>query len=76
MDKSKGGDTPSTDKWMEHCVTQVMKSGKDKSSAIAICKVTYKKMQDKKSGGDTNSPDQSKSSVYRSSNPDIHITIE
>lgn len=44
----RGGDTPESDSWMEKCVAKVMKDGKDKSSAIAICKATYEKMKDKK----------------------------
>jgi hypothetical protein len=39
----KGGDTPESDKWMESCVTKVMKQGKDKGAAIAICKATHEK---------------------------------
>lgn len=31
------------EKWMENCVKKVMKTGKDKSSSIAICKTTLKK---------------------------------
>ena len=42
-----GGDTKKNDAWMEKCVDSVMKSGKDKSSAIAICKVTYMKSHGK-----------------------------
>lgn len=36
-------ETTEQTKWMEKCVTKVMKSGKDKSSAIAICKTQLKK---------------------------------
>ena len=49
VDKSIGGDNPSNDKWMEGCVTKVMKQkGKDgkpydKGRAIAICKTTLMK---------------------------------
>jgi hypothetical protein len=39
----KDGDTKETDKWMERCVAQVQKSGKDKGSAVAICKATWDK---------------------------------
>lgn len=39
----KGGDTPSSDAWMEKCVASVQAGGKDKSSAIAICKAQYEK---------------------------------
>lgn len=38
-----GGDNKSNDKWMENCVNKVMKQGKSKESAIAICKATYMK---------------------------------
>ena len=31
--------------WMERCILRVMRGGKDKGSAIAICKNTYKKTQ-------------------------------
>lgn len=31
-------ETPEQTKWMEKCVSKVMKTGKDKDSAIAICK--------------------------------------
>jgi hypothetical protein len=44
----QGGDTKENDAWMETCVIKVMKSGKDKSSAIAICKSTYMKAHKKK----------------------------
>jgi hypothetical protein len=43
VDKEFGGDSPSNDNWMENCVRKVMKGGKDKSSAVAICKTTFKK---------------------------------
>jgi ribosomal protein S7 len=46
VDKDLGGDSKPNDAWMERCVTRVMKSGKDKSSAIAICKSTMKKSKD------------------------------
>lgn len=36
-------ETPEQTKWMEKCVIKVMKSGKDKSSAVAICKSQLKK---------------------------------
>jgi hypothetical protein len=45
MPEDKGGDSPENDKWMEGCVKKVMKTGKDKSSAIAICKNTFNKMK-------------------------------
>ena len=43
VDKNMGGDSKENDKWMENCVQKVMKSGKDKSSAVAICKTTLSK---------------------------------
>jgi len=44
VDKDVGGDSKDNDKWMEDCVRKIMKSGKDKSSAIAICKTALDKM--------------------------------
>ena len=40
----KGGDTTASDSWMEKCVASVKKSGKDESSAVAICKSQYDKV--------------------------------
>lgn len=41
---TKGGkETESYDAWMERCVSGVMKGGNDKSSAIRICKVEWRK---------------------------------
>lgn len=37
----RGGDTPESTAWMERCVAAVMKDGKEKSNAIAICKAAY-----------------------------------
>jgi hypothetical protein len=45
VDKSIGGD----DGWMESCVMKVMKTGKDKQSAIRICKSSLDKSKDNKS---------------------------
>ena len=45
VDKKLGGDSPENDSWMENCVKKVMKTGKDKGSAVAICKTTFKKMK-------------------------------
>lgn len=42
VDKNLGGDTKTNDKWMEDCVSSIMKKGKDKGSAIAICKTVMK----------------------------------
>jgi hypothetical protein len=44
VDKSIGGD----DGWMESCVMKVMKTGKDKQSAIRICKSSLDKSKDNK----------------------------
>jgi hypothetical protein len=44
VDKEQGGDSKENDKWMERCVQRVMAGGKDKGSAVAICKTTLKKM--------------------------------
>ncbi len=50
IDKKQGGDSPENDSWMEGCVKKVMnKDGKDKSSAIAICKSQLKKNKESKS---------------------------
>lgn len=38
-----GGDSKENEQWMERCVERVMKQGKDKSSAVAICKSTLVK---------------------------------
>ncbi len=52
VDKDVGGDSPENDKWMEKCVSRVMSQGKDKGSAIAICKTTLKKMKGDKAKAD------------------------
>jgi hypothetical protein len=39
-------ESPNQTKWMEKCVMKIMKSGKDKSSAIAICKSQLEKSKD------------------------------
>lgn len=44
MPKDEGGDSKKNDKWMEGCVKKVMAQGKDKSTAVAICKSTFMKM--------------------------------
>ena len=44
-----GGDSEENDKWMEDCVTSVMKRGKMKGNAIAICKVALEKTKGNKS---------------------------
>lgn len=43
--KELGGDSPENIEWMENCVLKVMKTGKNKSSAIAICKATLEKVK-------------------------------
>lgn len=43
MPKKVGGDTPSIDSRMARCVQDVMAKGKDKVSAIRICKVAITK---------------------------------
>lgn len=48
ISKDSGGDTKENDSWMETCVMKVMKTGKDKSSAIAICKSTLEKKKGNK----------------------------
>jgi hypothetical protein len=46
---SKGGkETAAYDAYMERCVISVMKGGNDKSSAIRICKVQWRKDHAKK----------------------------
>jgi hypothetical protein len=48
VDKDQGGDDSKNTEWMEKCVTSVMdRTGKDKSSAIAICKAQLKKQKSK-----------------------------
>lgn len=46
ISREDGGDSPSNDKWMEACVVKVMRTGKDKSTAVAICKTTLKKKKE------------------------------
>jgi hypothetical protein len=50
VDKDQGGDSKDNTKWMENCVDSVMsKSGKDKPSAVAICKAQLRKNKEKNS---------------------------
>lgn len=49
VDKELGGDNPKNDSWMEKCVDSVMKGGKSKGSAIAICKEQMRKNKSKSS---------------------------
>jgi hypothetical protein len=48
-----------TIKFMESCVDSVMKTGKNKSSAIAICKVQYEKSKKESSAGVTEFSEES-----------------
>ncbi len=41
-------ETPAQTKMMEACVKGVMKEGKDKSTAIAICKISLRKAMEKR----------------------------
>jgi hypothetical protein len=43
MPMDMGGDNKENDKWMENCVQKVMTGGKDKQSAVMICKATFMK---------------------------------
>jgi hypothetical protein len=47
ISKEHGGDNPQNTRWMENCVKKVMKTGKDKASAISICKAQFKKTRKK-----------------------------
>lgn len=51
MSKASGGDSPTNDAKMERCVTQVMKDGHDKVSAIRICKAAIQKAASTRRGG-------------------------
>ncbi len=48
--KDVGGDSPSNDSLMEKCVTQVMRQGKDKETAIRICKSSIQRQLRRKRG--------------------------
>lgn len=48
ISKDLGGDSPANVRWMEACVKKVMKGGKSKESAIAICKTQFRKSRSKK----------------------------
>lgn len=43
-----GGDSEENVKWMEHCVSSVMNTGKDKTTAIKICKAKFIEKKNKK----------------------------
>ena len=47
--KNIGGDSPENVKWMEGCVNKVMKTGRPKPSAIAICKTQLTRNKSKSS---------------------------
>lgn len=54
VDKKLGGDSKENDAWMERCVSSVMeKSGRSKSSAIAICKSQMRKSRNDKAEAET-----------------------
>jgi len=42
-----GGDTEENEKWMLNCIEKVMSSGKDKVTAIKICKAQFIEMKKK-----------------------------
>lgn len=44
-----GGDSRENTQWMEECVAKVMKQGKTKEEAIAICKATLIRSKGEKS---------------------------
>ena len=48
IDQDIGGDSEENTSWMENCVQKVMKTGKTKENAIAICKTTLKKTKGNK----------------------------
>lgn len=48
--KDVGGDSPSNDSLMEKCVIQVMRQGKDKETAIRICKSSIQRSLRRKRG--------------------------
>lgn len=48
VDKKLGGDNKENTAFMERCVKTQMNKGKDKSSAIALCKYILKKKKEKK----------------------------
>jgi hypothetical protein len=45
--KEYGGDSQKNVKWMEKCVASVMDTGKNKQSAIKICKAKFIKERKK-----------------------------
>lgn len=47
IEKELGGDSKENDEWMENCVNKVIKQGKDKGTAIAICKTSLKRAKGK-----------------------------
>lgn len=53
VDKSLGGDSKENVAWMERCVKSVQEGGKDKSSAVAICKAQLRRKKSKSESLDT-----------------------
>jgi len=45
--KELGGDSEENVKWMENCVASVMDTGKDKVTAIKICKAKFSEKKKK-----------------------------
>jgi hypothetical protein len=43
IQKTQGGDTRKNDAWMERCILAVQAKGKDKVTAIRICKAQLQK---------------------------------
>lgn len=43
VSKKQGGDTPANDAKMERCVSDVMRQGHSKVSAIKICKNSFRR---------------------------------
>ena len=58
-------DAKTNDAWMNRCILRVMKGGKDKGTAVAICKNTLQKMK-----GDTKKADSAISTLL--GNKDIY----
>lgn len=66
VDKKLGGDNEENTKWMEGCVESVMKGGKDKSTAVAICKSQLRKKKESKSDMDGEMMDDDLDEEYES----------
>ena len=50
LSKQSGGDNATNDAKMERCVTKLVSSGKDKQTAIRICKSAIQRAAIKKKG--------------------------